>query len=312
MNDILSERGDILAACVRSAADTRPLIHCITNFVTVNDVANIILAAGGSPTMSRHPAEVAEITSGCSALVLNMGTIHDVEAMLLAGRRANELGHPVILDPVGAGASGFRRDTLKRLLSEVRFTAVRGNATEIRYLCDGSGLEKGGVDAAVSDRITVENAGRWASMAGRLAERLGAVISISGAIDIAADGTRAYMFPGGSPLMSRITGSGCMLTALMGTLLGGRYEEERRASEGGISRAEGGISPAGGRPSALDFIAAAQAEMNAAGEIAEEKTRSAGGGTMTFRMHLIDAVSLMTGETLDEYAKVEKVPACDL
>ncbi len=285
--------GADLPVCVGRVRDLKPIVHCITNFVTVNDCANIILAAGGSPTMSRHPDETAEITSGCSALVLNMGTVHDTEAMLLAGKRANELGHPIILDPVGAGASALRRDTLRRLLSELHFAAIRGNATEIRYLYDGSGLEKGGVDAAFADRITKENVPQWAALARQLAERLDTAICISGEIDIAADRSRAFAFPGGSPLMGRITGSGCMLTALMGSFLGAWYE--------------------GGKHSdLLDYLLAAQAEMNAAGEIAAQKTNTAGGGTMTFRMHLIDAVSLMDGGIWNEYAKVEKVPLCPL
>lgn len=321
MNGLISENGLSRAACIESVAAGRPIVHCITNFVTVNDCANIILAAGGSPTMSRHPAEVQEITSGCSALVLNMGTISDVEAMILAGKKANELGHPVILDPVGAGASAFRRDTLKTLLNEVHFTAIRGNATEIRYLYDGSGLEKGGVDAALSDSITRDNLTNWGALAQRLAKRLDTVICISGAIDIAADSASAYAFPGGSPLMSRITGSGCMLTALMGAFLGGWFEENGRKASGSDNSQNGTQirqASATGSQSSLqmltpfDYVIAAQAEMNAAGEIAAAKTEQAGGGTMTFRMHLIDAVSLMTGGLLNEYAKVEKVPLCDL
>jgi len=285
MNDsILSQS---LPSLLERVPEAHPLVHCITNFVTVNDCANIILAAGGSPTMSRHPEEVAEITSGCDALVLNMGTISDVEAMLIAGRKANELGHPVILDPVGAGASAFRRNTAKQLLDSIHFAAIRGNATEIRYLSDGSGLEKGGVDADLSDRITEDNAPRWAKLASALAARLKTVVCISGATDIIADTSRAYAFPGGSPLMGRITGSGCMLTSLMGTYLGAVREA--------------------GPSEFLNALLCAQAEMNAAGEIAEARTAAAGGGTMTFRMHLIDAVSLMKKEQLQEYMKIHEV-----
>jgi hydroxyethylthiazole kinase len=112
----------------------KPLVQCITNIVTVNDCANIILASGGSPTMASCPLEVEEAARNVQALVCNMGAIDGVEAMILAGKEANRLGKPMILDPVGAGGTQLRRDAVKRLLDEVHFTAIRGNASEIRYL----------------------------------------------------------------------------------------------------------------------------------------------------------------------------------
>ena len=272
-----------IAQCLGNTRKKAPLVHCITNFVTVNDCANVVLAAGGSPTMSRMPAEVAEITAGCSSLVLNMGTVSDTEAMLIAGKKANELGHPVILDPVGAGASKLRRDTAAALLGGIQLSLIRGNASEIKYLATGSGPQAGGVDAALSDRIDMENACNWARLALGLSERTGAVVAVSGAVDVLAGKGRAFMFTGGCAEMSRITGSGCMLTALMGTYLGANPE------------------------SPLEAAVCAQAEMNAAGELAIAKTRAAGGGTMTFRMHLIDEISLMDEETWHGHARFDEL-----
>ena len=118
---------------LRQVRNSTPLVQCITNFVTVNDCANIILAAGGSPTMASHPLEVEEAVCGVQALVCNMGAIDKVDSMILAGKAANRLGIPVILDPVGAGGTQLRRDAVKRLLDEVHFAVIRGNASEIRY-----------------------------------------------------------------------------------------------------------------------------------------------------------------------------------
>ena len=132
-----------------------PLIHNITNYVTVNDVANMILACGASPIMADAAEDAAQITSGCAGLDLNLGQLHrtGLEAMLLAGRKANELGHPVVLDPVGVGASDFRREAALQLMEEIRFTAIRGNASEIRALAAERHTE-GGVDADAADAVT--------------------------------------------------------------------------------------------------------------------------------------------------------------
>ena len=135
-----------------------PLIHNITNYVTVNDCANMVLACGASPIMADDAAEVEEITAICGGLNINIGTLNSrtVTSMLLAGKKANQLGHPVVLDPVGAGASHLRTDTAFRLLREVQFTVIRGNISEIKTLASGAGTTKG-VDADVADKVTEEN-----------------------------------------------------------------------------------------------------------------------------------------------------------
>ena len=143
-----------------------PLIHNITNYVTVNDCANILLACGGNPIMADDIGEAEEITSVCDGLNVNIGTLNQrtIPAMLAAGKRANTLGHPVVLDPVGAGASKLRTETALTLLKEVKFSVIRGNMSEIKTLASGSGSTRG-VDAGILDRVTKENLGQAVAFA---------------------------------------------------------------------------------------------------------------------------------------------------
>ena len=257
----------------------KPLVQCITNFVTVNDCANMILAAGGSPTMAEHPLEVEEAVQKAQALVCNLGAIDKVEAMILAGREANRLGTPVILDPVGAGGTRLRRDAVKRLLEEVHFSVIRGNASEIRYLA-GQQTTGSGVDVSELDEITEENLSAAVAMAAELAEKLGTVIAISGKIDVVSDGKRTCVLRNGCATMARITGSGCMLTALIGAFCGANED---------------------------NFLAAcsAMAAMGISGEIAEEKQLRNHTGNTTFRNDLIDAVFNLTEEQLEKGVNYE-------
>ena len=150
---------DILASFPAMMANVRekePIVQAITNFVTVNDCANIILAAGASPTMAHEVEEVAEVASVVQGLVMNMGTMEDVEAMLVAGKAANEAGVPVVLDPVAVGATRLRREGGKKLLENVKFSVIRGNTSEIKHLAVGTGSTRG-VDAAEEDKITEDN-----------------------------------------------------------------------------------------------------------------------------------------------------------
>ena len=205
----------MLGTCLDNVRKTTPLVHNITNYVTVNDVANILLACGASPIMSDEPEDVEDITSICGGLNINIGTLNSrtVTSMLLAGKKANQLGHPVVLDPVGAGASHLRTDTAFRLLREVQFTVIRGNISEIKTLASGAGTTKG-VDADVADKVTEENLDSAVAFAKAFAARTGAVIAITGAIDIVADAQKAYCIRNGHPMMSAVTGTGCQLSAL--------------------------------------------------------------------------------------------------
>lgn len=259
-----------------------PLVHCITNFVTVNDCANVVLACGGSPTMANNEKETSEITAGCSSLVLNMGTVDSINAMINAGHKSNELSHPVILDPVAVGASSFRQNAFRELKDNIHFSVIRGNASEIKFIATGTGSVSG-VDAAKEDKISEESAPYFVDMAKKLAEKLDCIISISGEIDIVASKDKAYLIKNGCALMSRITGTGCMLTSMIGAFCG--------ANPNNI----------------LDATATAVMTMGISGELAYEKTLQCQGGTMTFKMHMIDEISLMNEETLNERGHYEEV-----
>ena len=257
----------------------KPLVQCITNVVTVNDCANIILAVGGSPTMASYPLEVAEAVHQAQALVCNLGAIDKVDAMILAGQEANRLGKPVVLDPVGAGGTQLRRDAVRRLLDAVHCTVIRGNASEIRYLA-GYPTTGSGVDVSYLDEIQEETLDATVAMAKRLARELGTVIAISGKLDVVSDGTETCVLRNGCATMARITGSGCMLTSLIGAFCGACAEP---------------------------FLAtcSAVAAMGISGELAEEKRLRHGTGNATFRNDLIDAIYNLTEEQITQGVRYE-------
>ena len=175
--------------CMDNVRKNVPLVHNITNYVTVNDVANILLACGGSPIMSDEPEDVEDITSVCGGLNINIGTLHQssIEGMLLAGKKANELGHPVLLDPVGAGASRLRTDTALRIMKEIKLTVIRGNISEIKTLAYGSGTTKG-VDADVADAVTEETLNDAIAFVKNFARKTSCIIAVTGAIDLVSEG----------------------------------------------------------------------------------------------------------------------------
>lgn len=258
-----------------------PLIHNITNYVTVNDCANILLACGGSPIMADDVEEVEEITTICKGLNLNIGTLNQrtIPAMFLAGKRANELGHPVVLDPVGAGASKLRTETALKLLNEVKFTVIRGNISEMKTLALGSGNTKG-VDADVADTVTADTLDQAVAFAKSFAEKTGAVVAITGAIDIVADKEKAYCIYNGHPAMAGITGTGCQLSAMTAAYV--------TANPGNI----------------LEAAAAAVCAMGLCGEKAKERMTSLDGNS-SYRNYIIDAVCNLTGEELERGANYE-------
>jgi hydroxyethylthiazole kinase len=266
----------------KNVRDKSPLVHCITNYVTVNDCANILLACGGSPIMSDDTSEVEEITSICGGLNINIGTLNKntIPSMFLAGKRSNELNHPVILDPVGAGASKLRTDTAKKLLDEVKFTVIRGNISEIKTLALGFGTTKG-VDADIADAITEESLDEIINFAKEFSKKTGAVIAITGAIDIVCDDSKAYVIRNGHPMMSKITGSGCMLTTMIAAYL--------VANKGNY----------------LEAAAASVVAMGVCGELAYKKLEETEAGNSTYRNYLIDEIYNLTAEQLDGGAKFE-------
>ena len=197
-----------------------PLVHNITNYVTVNDVANALLACGASPIMSDEPNDVEDITSICGGLNINIGTLNQrsIEGMFLAGKKAAEWKHPILLDPVGAGASKLRTETALKLMKELPLSAIRGNISEIKTLALGSSTTKG-VDANLADAVTEENLDSMVAFAKEFASQTGAVIAITGAIDLVADAGQCYVIRNGRPEMSRITGTGCQLSGVMTAFL---------------------------------------------------------------------------------------------
>ena len=206
----------MLGTCLDQVRTFVPLVHNITNYVTVNDVANILLACGGSPIMSDEPEDVADITSICGGLNLNIGTLNQrsIEGMFRAGHRAKELQHPILLDPVGAGASALRTNTALRIMDELQPTVIRGNISEIKTLAFGSGTTKG-VDADVADAVTDETLDSAVAFVKDFAKKSHAIIAITGAIDLVSDGDKCYVIRNGRPEMGKITGTGCQLSGMM-------------------------------------------------------------------------------------------------
>lgn len=194
-----------------SIRTTAPLVHNITNFVVMNPSANILLAIGASPVMAHSRNEVADMAAMAGALVLNIGTLAEpwIEAMVLAARAANQRGIPVILDPVGAGATRYRTRSVKQILEEVDISVIRGNASEVLSLAIDDVKTKG-VDSSLtlSDGIMVA--------AGAIARQHGCIVAISGEKDLITDGGRMFRVANGVPLMTRVTGLGCGLSAVAG------------------------------------------------------------------------------------------------
>ena len=258
-----------------------PLIHNITNYVTVNDCANIVLACGASPIMSDDQSEVEEITTICGGLNINIGTLNQrsIEGMFRAGAKANALGHVVLLDPVGAGASALRTNTAVELMEKIKFTVIRGNISEIKTLALGSGTTKG-VDADVADAVTDANLDSAVKFVKDFAAKSGAIVAVTGAIDLVSDGTACYVIRNGRPEMGKITGTGCQLSGMMTAYLVANPDEPLKAA------------------------AAAVCAMGLAGEIGWSHMKPEDGNS-TYRNRIIDAIYHMDGETLEKGAKYE-------
>lgn len=271
----------ILKEFLEKVRGLMPLVHNITNYVTVNDVANVLLACGGSPIMSDEPEDVEDITSICGGLNINIGTLHktSIDGMVRAGKRANALSHPVLLDPVGAGASVFRTNTALKLMEELKLTVIRGNISEIKTLYLGSGTTKG-VDADIADAVTEENLEESIVFVKSFAKKEGCIIAVTGAIDLVTDGDRCYVIRNGRPEMGKITGTGCQLSGMMTAYLTANPEH------------------------LLDAAATAVCVMGLAGETAWKRMEE-GDGNATYRNRIIDAIYNMTGEDLEKGAVYE-------
>lgn len=249
-----------------------PVVHCITNYVTAGWCADALLAVGASPIMADDLREIDEIVSMSGALVLNIGTLNErtVQSMCAAAESACRQEKPILLDPVGAGASRLRSETALSLMERFHPEIIRGNMSEILALA-GEETKIRGVDVDPSRSVDTELIGAGAETAAACARRWGTVVGISGPFDVISDGTRTCAVGGGDAMMTRVTGCGCMLSALAGGYLTVTSDP-------------------------WTACAASFTEMSLCGHKAGQMTRAAEEGTGTFRAHLLDRLNLFTGE----------------
>jgi hydroxyethylthiazole kinase len=255
---------------LRELRERKPLVHQITNYVVMNETANATLALGALPVMAHAREEVEEMVALAGALVLNIGTLspHWVEAMLAAGKAANAGGVPVVLDPVGAGATRYRTDTARRVLDEVKVAVLRGNQGEVATLV--------GVAAEVRGVESIEVGSEPAELARAAAQRLGLVASVTGAVDHVSDGRRDLAVANGHELLASVSGTGCMSSAITGCFLAVK------------------------RDAPLEAAAEALAAFGIAGEDAARGAKGPG----SFHVGLYDSLAALDPETLDSRAKI--------
>ena len=271
---------------LKNIQEKNPLTHCITNRVTINDCANASLAIGGSPLMAEDADEMEEIVTIANALVINIGTLKhpQIEAMKISSAQANKTNIPITLDPVGVGVSKLRNNTTIDLINNYNISAIRGNITEIKTIAklfnvtDETNTAKG-VDVCNDDIITKDNLKANGKIIAKTAEKLNTVILASGPIDILSDGKTTIAIYGGDEMMPLITGSGCMLSSIVGSCIGA-------------------TNP-------FDGTLLAILAMNKAGEKARAKVDEENLGTGSFRTLLIDALYKTDAEELSNESKIE-------
>lgn len=261
--------------------DRHPMVHSITNFVTVNDVANAQLACGAGPCMADHPLEAADMTAIAQALNLNMGNPSGqvLEAMVAAGQKANELGHPVVFDPVAVGTTPYRNFVAESIIRQVQLTTIKGNASEMRALM-GLGGHTGGVDALDEDKPNEANLLAFTDHLKAFAQAQHCIAAVSGPIDIVTDGHRAFAIRNGHPKMEEVTGTGCMLSGLVAAFLGASLDQP------------------------LEATAAAVATLGVAGQIAWANLQP-NEGNASYRNRLIDALNLLQADELEACLQCE-------
>jgi hydroxyethylthiazole kinase len=257
---------------LRVLRERKPLVHQITNYVVMNETANATLALGALPVMAHAREEVEDMVALAGALVLNIGTLspHWVDAMLLAGKAANERGIPIVLDPVGAGATRYRTETARRLLGDVKIAVLRGNQGEVATLV--------GVEAEVRGVESMEVGGEAVDLARTAARKLGLVVSVTGPVDHVSDGRRVLSVANGHELLASVSGTGCMSTAITGSFLAAKAEAP------------------------LEAAAEALAAFGVAGEDAAREAQGPG----SFHVGLYDALAALDPDTLDARAKISE------
>ncbi|WP_261129773.1 hydroxyethylthiazole kinase [Bacillus sp. Marseille-Q3570] len=265
-----------IAYTVDKVRKEKPLVHNITNVVVTNFTANGLLALGASPIMAYAKEEVADMAKVAGALVLNIGTLDEtvVESMIIAGKAANEQGVPVLLDPVGAGATAYRTDSARKLLKEVRVSVLRGNAAEVANVI-GEEWEIKGVDAGEKNRDSIE-------LAQSAAQQLGLVAVVTGVDDVVSDGMETYMVRNGHALLTSVTGTGCLLSSVIGAF--SAVEKELVMAS-----------------------VAAVASYGVAAEMAAERVGKEGPGS--FQVEFLNTLSQVSAEEIDELVVVKEVPS---
>lgn len=274
--DIKTYIGNLL----ENVRERAPLVHHITNYVTVNDCANITLSIGASPVMADDINEVEAMTSIASSLVINIGTLNSrtVECMIKAGKKANEVGIPVILDPVGAGATPYRTKVAKTIMDNIELAVIRGNLSEIKTLY-GINTKTKGVDSLYDTSIKDELE-KGKLLAKDFSKRVGSIIAITVAVDIVTDGKMIYTVENGHKIMSKITGTGCMCSSLIGAYLGTNEDNLLAALSGVVS-------------------------MGISGELAYESLKE-GEGTGTFKVKLMDNIYNLSKEVIEKRGKINE------
>ncbi|MBR3198127.1 MAG: hydroxyethylthiazole kinase [Methanobrevibacter sp.] len=271
---------------LKDIREKNALTHCITNSVTINDCANAVLAIGGSPFMAEDAEELEEVVTIADVLVINIGKLskEQIESMHISSKTANKTNTPIILDPVGVGVTELRNKTTMDLINDYDIAAIRGNITEIKAIAklagvlDESNTAKG-VDVNIDDIITEENLKDNGELICELASKLNTTILASGPIDILSDGNLTVAIDNGDDMMPLITGSGCMLSSIVGSCIGGSNP--------------------------FDGSLVAILAMNIAGERARAKVDEKDEGTGSFRTYLIDYLYKTDSETLTEKANIK-------
>ena len=286
---MINDETDLLNKIDKTLKDIREknaLTHCITNSVTINDCANAVLAIGGSPFMAEDAEELEEVVTIADVLVINIGKLskEQIESMHISSKTANKTNTPIILDPVGVGVTELRNKTTMDLINDYDIAAIRGNITEIKAIAklagvlDESNTAKG-VDVNIDDIITEENLKDNGELICELASKLNTTILASGPIDILSDGNLTVAIDNGDDMMPLITGSGCMLSSIVGSCIGGSNP--------------------------FDGSLVAILAMNIAGERARAKVDEKDEGTGSFRTYLIDYLYKTDSETLIEKANIK-------
>lgn len=266
--------------------EKNPLTHCITNSVTINDCANAVLAIGGSPFMAEDAEELEEVVTIADALVINIGKLskEQINSMNVSAKVANETSTPIVLDPVGVGVTELRNKTTLDLINNYHITAIRGNISEIKAIAKLTGVidennTAKGVDVNTDDIITKENLKANGEIIKELADKLNTTILASGPIDILSDGKTTIAIDNGDDMMPLITGSGCMLSSIVGSCVGGSTP--------------------------LEGTLVAILAMNLAGEKARAKVDEKDEGTGSFRTYLIDYLYKTNAESLVKESNIE-------